>query len=81
VFATHTSQQKVKPPVSHAPISKETDFRKIHFILAYAETIIKRFSKGVIYRPVLHLCARAYLFLVWYCEIVLADRLYCEKFL
>jgi len=48
VFATHRSQQKVKPPVSHAPISKETVFRKIYFILAYAETIIKRFSKGVI---------------------------------
>jgi len=47
--------KKVKPPVSHAPISKETVFRKIHFILAYAETI--RFSKGVIYRPVLHLHA------------------------
>jgi len=41
--------KKVKPPVSHVPISKETVFRKIHFILAYAETIIKRFSKGVIY--------------------------------
>jgi len=39
--------KKVKPPVSHAPISKETVFRKIHFILAYAETIIKCFS-GVI---------------------------------
>ena len=25
--------KKVKPPVSHAPISKETVFRKIHFIL------------------------------------------------
>jgi len=37
--------KKMKPPVSHAPISKETVFRKIHFILAYAETIIKRFSK------------------------------------
>jgi len=49
--------KKVKPPVSHAPISKETVFRKIHFILVYAETIIKRFSKGVIYRPVLHLHA------------------------
>ena len=47
--------KKVKPPVSHAAISKETVFRKIHFILAYAETIIKRFWKGVIYRPVLHL--------------------------
>jgi len=41
--------KKVKPPVSHAPISKETVFRIIHFILAYAETIIKRFSKGIIY--------------------------------
>jgi len=40
--------KKVKPPVSHAPISKETVFRKIHFILAYAETI-KLFSKWVIY--------------------------------
>jgi len=49
--------KKGKPPVSHAPISKETVFRKIHFIVAYAETIIKRFSKGVIYRPVLHLHA------------------------
>ena len=38
-------------------ISKETVFRKIHFIVAYAETIIKRFLKGVIYRPVLHLHA------------------------
>jgi len=50
--------QKVKPPVSHVPISKETVFRKIHLILAYAETIIKRFSKGVIYIPVLHLRAK-----------------------
>jgi len=41
--------KKVKTPVSHAPISKETVFRKIHFILAYAETINKRFSNGVIY--------------------------------
>jgi len=54
----HTDHnKKVKRPVSHAPISKETVFRKIHFILAYAESIIKRFSKGVIYRPVLHLHA------------------------
>jgi len=60
------------------PISKETVFRKIHFILAYAETIIKCFSKGVIYRPVLHLHAIAYLFSVRYCEIVLANRLYCK---
>jgi len=36
---------------------EETVFRKIYFIFAYAETIIKRFSKGVIYRPVLHLHA------------------------
>ena len=57
VFTTHRSQQKVKPSVSYAPISKETVFRKIHFILAYAETIIKRFSNEVIYRPVLHLHA------------------------
>jgi len=49
--------KKVKPPVSHPPISKETVFRKIHFIVAYAETIIKRFWKGVIYRPVLHMHA------------------------
>jgi len=49
--------KKVKPPVSHTLISKETVFRKIHFILAYSETIIKRFSKGVIHRPVLHLHA------------------------
>ena len=47
VFTTHRSQQNVKPPVSHSPISKETVFRKIYFIFAYAETIIKRFSKGV----------------------------------
>jgi len=47
----------VKPPVSHAPISKENVYRKIHFILAYAEAIIKRFTKEVIYRPVLHLHA------------------------
>jgi len=46
--------KKVKPPVSNAPISKERVFRKIHFILACAETTIKRFSKGVIYRHVLH---------------------------
>jgi len=38
----------------------ETVFRKIHFIVAYAETIIKRFSKGVIYRPVLQLHAIGY---------------------
>jgi len=82
VFTTHRSQQKVKPPVSHAPISKETVFRKIYFIFAYAETIIKRFSKGVIYRPVLHLHAIAYyLFSVRYCEIVLADWLHYKKFL
>jgi len=49
--------KKVKPPVSHAPILKEIVFRKIHFILAYAETIIKRFPKRVICRPVLHLHA------------------------
>jgi len=49
--------KKVKPPVSHEPISKETVFRKIDFIGAYAEIIIKRFSKGVIYGPVLHLHA------------------------
>jgi len=49
--------KKLKPPVSHAPISKETVFRKIHFIFAYAETIIKRLPKGAIYRPVLHLHA------------------------
>jgi len=49
--------KKVKPLISHAPISKETVFRKIHFIVAYAETIIKRFSKEVFYRPVLHLHA------------------------
>jgi len=66
-------------PVSHAPISKETVFRKIYFILAYAETIIKRFSKGVIYRPVLHLHAIAYLLSVRYCEITLADRLQCKS--
>jgi len=36
--------KKVKPPVSHAPIPKETVFRKIDFIVAYAEIIIKRFS-------------------------------------
>jgi len=72
----------MKPPVSHVPITKETVFRKkFYFIFAYAETIIKRFSKGVIYRPVLHLHAMAYLFSVLYCEIVLADRLHCRKFL
>ena len=49
--------KKVKPPVSHAPIAMETVFRKILFYLAYAETIIKRFSKGVIYDPWLHLRA------------------------
>jgi len=49
--------KKVKPGVSHAPISKETVFRKIDFIVAYAEIIIERFSKGVIYGPVLHLHA------------------------
>jgi len=54
---------------------EETVFRIIYFIFAYAETIIKCFSKGVIYRPVLHLYAIAYLFSVRYCEIVLADRL------
>jgi len=47
--------KKVKPPVGQAPISKETVFRKIDFIVAYAEIIIKRFSKGVIYGSVLHL--------------------------
>jgi len=41
--------KKEKTPVSHAPFSKETVFRKIHFILVYAETINKRFSNGVIY--------------------------------
>jgi len=35
--------KKVKPPVSHAPISKETVFRKIHFILAYAETALESY--------------------------------------
>ena len=49
--------KKVKPPLSHAPISKQTVFRKIYFIFAYAENTIKRFSKGVVYRPVLHLHA------------------------
>ena len=49
--------KKVKPLVSHAPISKETIFRKIHFIVAYAEIITERFSKGVIYSYVLHLHA------------------------
>ena len=49
--------KNVKPPVSHAPMSKETVFRKIDFIVAYAEIIIKRFSKGVIYGSVLHLHA------------------------
>ena len=49
--------KKVKPPVSHVPISKKTVFRKNHFILAYAETINKRLSKGNICRPVLHLHA------------------------
>ena len=73
--------KKVKPPVSHAPISKETVCRKIHFILAYAETNIKRFPKGVIYRPVLHLHAILVFCAVLCCEIVLADRLYCKKFL
>ena len=53
--------KKVKPPVSHAPISNETVFRIIHFILAYAEIIIKRFSKGVIYL----LCC---MFLLQYCK-------------
>ena len=71
--------KKVKPPVSHAPISKETVFTKIDFIAAYAETIIKRFSKGVIY--LLCCICTPYLFSVRYCEIVLADRLYCKKFL
>ena len=71
--------KKVKPPVSHASTSKETVFRKIHFILAYAETIIKCFSKGVIY--LLCCICTPYLFSVWYCEIVLADRLHCKKFL
>jgi len=33
VFTTHRSQQKMKPPVSPAPISKETVFRKIHLSL------------------------------------------------
>jgi len=69
--------KKVKPPESHAPISKETVCRKVHFILAYAETIIKRFSKGVIYL----LCCICTLYLFLYCEIVLAIRLYCKKFL
>ena len=31
--------KKVKPPVSYVPVSDETVFKKIHFILAYAETI------------------------------------------
>jgi len=48
--------KKVKPPVSHAPISKEKVFRKIHFILAYAETI-KTFLKTSYLPPVLHLHA------------------------
>jgi len=55
VFTTYRSQQKSEALISHSPISKETIFRKINFILAYAETIIKCFSKGVIYHPVLHL--------------------------
>ena len=38
--------KKVMPPLNHAQIAKETVFRKIHFILVFAETIIKRFSKG-----------------------------------
>ena len=69
--------KKVKAHVSHASTSKETVFRKIHFISAYAETIIKRFSKGVIY----FLCCicTPYLFSVLW--IVLVDRLYCKKFL
>jgi len=49
--------KKVKPPLCHAPISKETVFRKIHFILAYAETIIKTFFKRSYLPPVLHLHA------------------------
>jgi len=70
--------KKVKPPVNHAPISKETVFRKIPSILAHAETISKHFSKGDIY--LLCCICMPYLFSVRYCEIVLADRLYCKKF-
>jgi len=53
--------KNVNPPVNYAPISKETVFRKIDFIVAYAEIIIKRFSKGVIYL----LCC---MFLLQYCK-------------
>ena len=80
-FLRTDHNKKVKASVSHAPISKKTVFRKIYFIFAYAEAIIKRFSKVVIYRPVLHLHAIAYLFSVRYCEIVFADKLHCKKFL
>ena len=66
--------KKMKPPVSHAPISKEKVFRKIHFILAYAETI--NVSQNELFTSCVAF-ARHICFL--YCEIVLADRLYCKK--
>jgi len=61
VYYTQITTKKVKLPVSHSPISKETVFRIIHFILAHAETIIKRFSTGVMYL----LCC---MFLLQYCK-------------
>jgi len=75
--------KKVKPPVSHAAISKETLLRKIHFILAYAETIIKRFSQGVIY--LLCCICTPYLFSVlWYrcrrCTILEKVPMICFSF-
>ena len=69
--------KKVKPPVSHAPISEETAFRKIYFILP-----MQKPSLNVSHKELFSSCvafARHTCFL--YCEIVLAERLYCKKFL
>ena len=69
--------KKLKPPVSHAPISKETAFRKIHFILPVQKPPLNVSQKELFISCVAF--ARHTCFL--YCEIVLADRLYCKKFL
>ena len=74
--------KKVKPPVGHSPISKETVFRKIHFIFAYAETIIKplNVSQKELFTALCCICT-PYLFSVRYCQIVLADRRFYNKFI
>jgi len=69
--------RKVKPPISHAPTSKETVFRKIHFILPMQKPSLNVSQKGLFTSCVAF--ARHTCFL--YCEIVFADRLHYKKFL